>query len=238
MGKPGEAIKVYEEGISKYSDNYLHYYNAGLTYEKIHEFEKAEQDYISALRVNPIHASSFLGLTNIYIQENKQLPALLTICRFLLLEPNTERSVDALNKLDLIMNAGVHKKDSNINISVLSLDEKDNPYATIEFGLKMMSAANLSGDVKEISLFNPDSFGYDFSMIFEMLKADKKYNDFIGINLFPYYLALVKSGNAQTFMFYIQQNSNRRGIKKWLTENNAKIDSLADFENNCKWEIK
>jgi len=85
-------------------------------------------------------------------------------------------------------------------------------------------------------LFNIDSLGYDLSSVFQILDGNKKHNDFTGDFLFPYYSALLKSGNAQTFMFYIQQKSGRRGIEKWLNENEAKLDSLAEFENNYSLE--
>jgi len=238
MGKTEEAIDVYEEGISQFPGIYLQYFNAGVAYEKLNKPEKAEKSYISAISIEPGHASSFLALSNLYIKEGKQLPALLTICRFLLLEPDSHRSVTALDKLDMIMKSGIEKKDKDVHITQFATKENEYPYAIIEMALKFMAAASLTEEAKDMPIFNTDSLGYDLSSIFQMLDEDKKYNDFTGDFLFPYYSALLKSGNAQAFMFYIQQKSGRRGIEKWLNENEAKLDSLAEFENNYPWKIE
>jgi hypothetical protein len=136
------------------------------------------------------------------------------------------------------MNAGIEKKGNDVHITQFDYKENEYPYTTIEMALKFMAAASMSKEVKEVPIFNIDSLGYNLSSVFQMLDTNKKYDDFTGDFLFPYYSALFKSGNAETFMLYIQQKSGRRGIEKWLHENEAKIDSLAKFENNYVWEIK
>jgi tetratricopeptide (TPR) repeat protein len=122
MGNVEDAMRVYEKGLTTFPDNYLLHYNLAVT--QLHS-GRAPESSISlqkAIRLNPNHASSHLALAEILINEGRQIPALLTLCRFLILEPGTDRSQTALSYLEHAMNMGISRDgEKNINVNIFIL---------------------------------------------------------------------------------------------------------------------
>ena len=66
LGKTKKSIKLFEKAIKKEEKHYLLYFNLGINYFKIGELEKAADNFIEAIYVNPNHASSHFMLAQIH----------------------------------------------------------------------------------------------------------------------------------------------------------------------------
>ena len=100
LGLSNEAIEVYLEAINEYHvANTFLYYNLGLCYYRIEKNEEAAEALRQGLLINPNHASSNYLLGKICIEEGKKTQAFYSLCYFLLLEPNTDRSVLSYNTI-------------------------------------------------------------------------------------------------------------------------------------------
>jgi tetratricopeptide (TPR) repeat protein len=99
LGKTDESIRLFEQGIRKFGDHYLLYYNLGYDYYKLKNYEKAQEVFTKAIKSNPNHASShlFLGFTMADLDQKVQ--SLLCLHYFLLLEPNSGRAKTAFSLL-------------------------------------------------------------------------------------------------------------------------------------------
>jgi tetratricopeptide (TPR) repeat protein len=97
LNRSEEAITVYLAAISQYGANTFLYYNLGLSYYRIDRQDDAWESLIKGLLINPNHPSSNYLLGKIATETGKKTQAFYSLCYFLLLEPNTERSAQVYN---------------------------------------------------------------------------------------------------------------------------------------------
>jgi tetratricopeptide (TPR) repeat protein len=113
-----KAIEYYLKGISVEPDYQRLYYNLGLTYFRQKEYALAEEKIIKAIKLDPKHASSHDMYAKRLLEQYKKGKALLGWSSFLLLEPNSKRSVNAINKLNTIINYGITRNGDKVTINV------------------------------------------------------------------------------------------------------------------------
>lgn len=103
LGKREEAIDIFLEGIRKEEDFYLSYYNLGLAFYGNEEFEEAMKAFITCIDLNPKHTGAHLNLGRTMFVLNKKEESLLSLYYFLLLEPDSEKSLWAYDTLLLLL---------------------------------------------------------------------------------------------------------------------------------------
>src|SRR5258708_6974604 len=89
-----KAIEAYKEGIKIKPDYQRLYYNMGIAYFRNKQYAEAEKSAIESIKLDPKHASSQRMYALVTFHQNKRMPALLGLCSFILLEPNTQRSAE------------------------------------------------------------------------------------------------------------------------------------------------
>jgi len=104
LGKPDEAIDIYLEGLQKEPEFYLTYYNLGLAYFAKGDYTDAAKAFVVCLDLNPEYAGAHLNLGRTMFQQNKRVQGLLCLYYFLLIEPESERSILAYDTLILHLN--------------------------------------------------------------------------------------------------------------------------------------
>jgi tetratricopeptide (TPR) repeat protein len=100
LGRYEEAAAVYLLAINEYHvTSVFPFYNLGLNYYRLERDEEAADALRRALLINPNHASSNYLLGKICVEHGEKTQAFYAFCYFLLMEPNTERAVQAYNSL-------------------------------------------------------------------------------------------------------------------------------------------
>jgi tetratricopeptide (TPR) repeat protein len=100
LNRSEEAVAVYLEAINKYgASNTFLYYNLGLSYYRVDRRDDAWESLVKGLQINPNHPSSNYLLGRIAMETGKKTQAFYSLCYFLLMEPNTERSTLAYNTI-------------------------------------------------------------------------------------------------------------------------------------------
>ena len=231
LGKPKEAIKIYNEAISKFPENYLLYYNVALTQYKTSMLKDAEEHLKKGILLNPTHASSNFLLGAIMDQQGKRIQSLLATHFFLLIEPNTERSVSGLNLLSNLMNQGVERKDENTINLTLGNPELGDEFSSANMMLSFIEASKITEENNEKS--EAELFYENTESVFTILKelAEKEPKEGIWWEFYvDFYSKLIESGNTEAYCYYIGQ-SNGAEEEKWLTENKEKVDELFKWLN-------
>jgi tetratricopeptide (TPR) repeat protein len=227
LGKTKESIKLFEMAITKTGGHYLLYYNLGLNYYKMNDLENAEENAIKAIESNPTHSSSHLMLANIHHQKGNEVQTLLAIHYFLLLEPNTSRSADALQILLENFGGNVSQSKNKPNtMNILFSPNKDSQFGAAELMISLLAVGkslekNKGKTEDELFVDNTGSF---FSVLGEMKKETNK--DIWWTFYTTFFYELAKSNHLETYCKHITQSSNKNS-QKWLTENQDKVD---DFE--------
>ena len=100
LGRSGEAINVYLQALNEYGvSNTFLYYNLAVSYYRAEKRDEAVKALSRGLLINPNHASSNYLLGKICMEDGKKTQAFYALCYFLLLEPNTERSIQSYNTI-------------------------------------------------------------------------------------------------------------------------------------------
>lgn len=229
LGKTKESIKLFKTAIKKTDGHYLLYYNLGLNYYKVNDFENAEANVIKGIELNPNHSSSHLILANIHNQKGNSVQTLLSSHYFLFLEPNSQRSVDAYSMLQQNFGGNVSKDNDKPNtINILLSPNNDSQFGAAELMVSMLEASksleeNEGKNDDEMFVENTEKF---FKVLGELKK--KKNNEIWWTFYTTFFYDLAKSQHLEAYCKYITQIGNENS-KKWLEENN---DELNEFD---KW---
>lgn len=226
-GKHTDAIKVYEEGLTKFPNSNLLNYNLALTALNIGDYSKAEQAAINAIIAKPTHSSSHLVLANIMKAQGERVKALLPLYYFLLLEPTSKRSLVNLHFLQGMLDEGVEQKSNNtINITVPSFASKDSVWGAAEMMISLLGASKYSDKNKsqmEIFIETTES-------LFNILGELKKNNSSLWWDLYvTKFYDLVQLKNNEAFSYYISQSTDSQEVNKWITDNPDKMKIFLDW---------
>ncbi len=230
LGDHKKAVKSYEKGLSQFPKSNLLNFNLALTYFNSKDFEKAEKYAIVAVKSKLTHPSSHLLLSMVMQERGRRVQSVLAAYYFLMIEPNSNRSLIYYNNLLGKLNHGVERKDAtNISISLSPLDAS-NEFSTAEMMISMLAAVKYTEEnagKNEIELFIETNKSV-FSTL-SALKKDKKgfWWDFY-VDKFQ---DLDETGNLEAFTYYISQSKNDELINSWLSANPEKLKQLEKWMN-------
>jgi len=228
-GKPKDAIKAYEDGLIKFPNSNLLNYNLALTSYNIKDYDKAEQAAIKAVYAKPTHGSSHIILASVMKVKGERVKTLLSLYYFLMLEPNSKRSITNLNILKNMLNEGVVPQSGNdITVNIPSTASKDSLWGAAEMSVSLSSAAKHTDENKDKS--NIVYFVETNRSLFSILGELKKDNSDIWWSLYvTKFYDLVQSKNYEAFSYYISQSTNSDEVKNWIANNPDKMQSFKDW---------
>ncbi len=224
LGKTKAAIKTYEKAIEAFPKDHLLYFNLALTRYNAGLADEAEQDLKKGLQVNPSHSTSNYLLGIIKMEQGRRVESLLAFHFFLLLEPNTAKSKEALARVSSLMNEGVTKKDEkNIEINLAALGEEDD-FSTANLMLSLLSASNMTEENENKS--KEQLFYENTESLFSVLNEQKEGKTGLWWDFYVnFYGALLDAGHLETYCYFIRQQ-NGEAEQKWIAENNEKVEQF------------
>ncbi|SHF40869.1 tetratricopeptide repeat protein [Dysgonomonas macrotermitis] len=233
MDKSSQAIDVFGEGIEKFKDNYLLYFNRALVYNKIQEYKKAEADLEKTIALKRDHATSHLQLGYTSLAQNERAKGLMSLYFFLFLENKGTRAQNAYSLLSQTIESFVQKNDSkpgNFDI-LLNSSQLDSDFSSIEIMLPLLQAANIAVSNGSLSANSGKSKSVSFSESFLSMIADlEQLNkpDIWWDFYIPFFKKLSEAGLLEVYCHYIMAEMDTDSAK-WLEENEDKVDKFADW---------
>jgi len=232
MGKTEESIKLFKKAIKKTGGDYLLHYNLALNYYKISDFKNAEINLINAIEENPNHPSSHYLLAHINNNQGNSVQTLLSVHYFLFLEPDSNRSLEAYNILKANFGGSVTKDENEPNtINIMLSMNDDSQFGAAELMISLLEASNYLEENEgktddEMFIENTNSF---FTILGQLKK--KKDKEIWWTFYTSFFYDLAKSEHLETYCKYITQSGNENS-KKWLTENENKLNTFGDWLKN------
>jgi Tfp pilus assembly protein PilF len=239
LGKPKEALKVYDNAIKYLPNENMLYYNIGITYIGLNESAKAETNLLKSLELDQAHSSSHIALAQVYMDKGAQIPSMLLLIRFLILEPTSGRSATALNYLNNVMSAGVEQvSDKTININVFSPSQEGfSQFSAIEMFHKMIRAKHYAE--KDT---NKSAFDYrleEISSLLSFLKKEKlkEADTFLEKYLITYFSDLRDAGFSECSVYFIHQIVQDEEIQGWLRKNWPEVHKFKNWNEEYQLTI-
>jgi len=245
LKKTDEALEIYEQGIKKYPDISLLYFNKGITLIGIKNYDDALISFQKAVMLNPNHASSHNAIKAIMKYEKNNIPSLLASCRFLVLENEGKRALENLQNLQRVVKSNVKETGKNtisINIdsdmySDTTADGKNkaNNFKSTEMMLAMSSALNF--DVKYKKMNDVEKFVNNFEMVCSSLSTSRDKNiGFFWEYYAPYFIEMHEKKYVETFAYLAFASSDESYVAKWLKKHTKEIDEFYAWSKGFEWK--
>lgn len=227
-----EKAEIYfKQGIDADSTYQRLHYNLGILYYRQKRYAESEKCAIKAIKLMPTHASSQRLFAMTTFEEHKRGASLLAWCDFLLIEPQSKRSPNAIAYIKYILNYGITRKDAkNINISTDVSDPTN----------MLMQLAIVNATEKLKGQSEADTLQAQLTEVFKVAHgvADDKAVPFIGSYYSDYFEQLGNSGNMEAFVHYILLSSARREEHlAWLKSHKAETDKLDAWIKNANRKL-
>ena len=224
LNRNQEAAAVYSESINEYgvSDTFM-YYNLGVSYYRIDRRAEAFDALRKGLSVNANHANSNYLLGRICAEDGKMTQSFYALCYFLLLEPNSDRAVQAYNTV-------LHMLEQR------ETDFRDNGSFT---AADMIISAAFTLDKENARLSPSQKTEAKFYYVFTNMEEQKnsgKINRGAGDELWwdfysPFFYRIAKSGYFGTFCRYIGLTVDP-GADDWIENGRDEIEGFFEWLND------
>jgi len=153
LGRPDEGIAAFRKGLASGQHRYLFLYNIGFAFYRKSELDSARAYFQGALVENPRHASSNFALAMVYNAKHKKAPEILALARFLMLEPDSPRSADALRHLQTALGLDISSRGGKPERIELSFapdsDAVDGDTGLLDLSVTMARAASMTDGEKK-----------------------------------------------------------------------------------------
>jgi tetratricopeptide (TPR) repeat protein len=220
MGKGDEGIPYLEKIISSTSSlNAAANDVLGLIYFHDKKYAEAEKYAIEAIKLDPKHAGTMRMYGLVCFHQNKRAAALLGLCSFILLEPNTPRSAGAYGNIQHIVQGGALKPE-------LGEPAAPTPAAAI-VALNQAITNAVNKAAKERYASPADLLAAQLKSIFTavvQLAEKQTRDDFFRKYQAAYFYQLAQSANMPAFARLIS-GSNPESAK-WITEHSQLMNDL------------
>lgn len=241
-----EAIAVYDKGIANFPDDYMLYFNKGITLTSIDKYEEAILCFQTAMQLNPNHPGSHHALGLSLAMQNQNVPALLVLCRFLILEPTGKRAQGDLGDVRKIMSGGAEKtgkKSVTINIDPMMLvDTKGDKKVENNFNTAYIILASTSAllfDKKFKDKNEVERFMYQYESLCKSFKETQADNfGFYWEYYVPYFIELYEEKHLETFAYIIHITSGDKYVQNWLDRNSDKIEEFYEWSSGFDWTLE
>jgi len=204
LGKLEEANAVFKEAAKKYTHHYLLFYNLGINYYKLQNFEQSIKYTERAVFLKPLHASSHLLLAALHQVKKNQLKATLAYYFFLMIEPDTPRSLKALQELKSLLAILMNNEGG--------LNQSSNPFQMAKY---LISKVDLEKGKKKNEM---EMFVAQTKLLFRVLGSVGKKTPFpyIWQNIYTnFFYRLSKSRHLKACCYFIHQIAPNDIIKIW-----------------------
>lgn len=230
QGKTKKSIKLFKRALNETKGHYLLNYNLGINYFKLGQIDEASNQFISAIQQNQLHSSSHLYLALAQKRKEQVVQSLLPNYYFLLLEPKSERARNAYKLLTENLSGDVSADAIDANqINIVIDGSDDNPYASTEMMIGLLSASLRTAEQKDIP--KEVSFINNSKIILGSLAALDNPNKDIWTEFYiPFFDKLVSSEHFETYCNYILQGANA-SADKWCLEHPEEVNALFDWLN-------
>ncbi len=191
---------------------------SGLIYFRGKQYAEAEKYAIGAMKADPKNAGSQRMYALVCFHQNKRANALLGLCSFILLEPQTARSAEAYGNIQHILKGGVLKPEPGVANYPPDADTYDlNQAITKAVAETSKQKYPTDGDLLAAQLKN--------IFIAVGQSAEKQTgNDFFRNYLAAYFYKLAQSPNMPAFARMISQSTPESA--KWITEHPQYMNDL------------
>ncbi len=241
LGKPEDALKVYNTGLKKFPGYFLLNFNKAMTYASLQETDKAYECLQESLTANPFHSSSYFRTAELLKSTNK-IPAMLAGILHLVLEPQSDRSAITFKDLQLLMNGNVKRNGNNTTInldpSMLGKSGSKQPdnFAMQEMLFTLSSAVDKDSVMNSIVKTDIEKFDLRLQLLINSLQENGK--GFFSERYVPLFKKILANNYTMMVSRLVFMNTNDERNAVWFKVNTDKTNEFYTWLQAYDWNKK
>lgn len=235
LNQKPEAIAKYDEGLQLFPTYYLLHYNKAITLVKLKDNELAINSLKESVMLKPNHASSHYLLSQIMLEKEAKIPAIMAMLRFLSLEPTSERAKNVRETLDNLFFGHIgtpnNKNKTSVTISgnlsddTSMVDNFKTAQVFLDISAALVVMTQKDANLKSVEIIKNLCSGLNQSQ-------DSRIGFFWDYYA-SYFIALHQAELTTTFAYLI--NSYDNSAYKWLKSNMSTYQKLTDWNKKYVW---
>jgi len=232
MEKTKKSIKLYNYAIKHYPNSYLLHFNLGISYFNNGQLLNAKFHFLKSIEIDNLQPSSHFMLGLLLNDTGDRVQSMLSLYFFLMLEPNTERSVEAYKLL-------INLWKKNIEVDSTKTSSYRIGYNPKEGGGDFNTADLLISSIYARSIGRNQQYKNDYLLLisntvsfFSLLSDYKDFKQDVWHSLYvKFFNDLFINNQAEAFCYYISSTCDDAAINSWLEFNRDKIESFSLWAN-------
>lgn len=249
LGRPEASLRAYEQGLGVMPDHFMLHFNKGVTLFGMDSLAAAQQALQRSARLNPYHPGTQAVLCEVLERDGNRVPALLAVCRLLMLEPQGARAQRYLPRIQQLIGANVQQdKQGNTTIH-LDADRlgqledtvvRANDFRLAETSLQLLGSLNLAAlltqalEQEGLEAPAPNAatrLQPQLDMLAGTLQDQRAANHgFYWEYHASWLIALKQAGHLTTLCHILYADSGDKAVDRWLKEHRAEVDSYYAWE--------
>lgn len=229
-GQPERALESFRAGIRENPDYLRLNYSVGVTLENLLRHDEAIRAYESALAIDVSHASSHLGIAQVYKAMNLKFAASLAYTYFLFYERDTDRSFAVRESLYSLLSSVRKSQEGDqtaVNINLNILTSPDDPMNAAELALGLSTVSHSLPE--RANWTEAERLYHQLSTIFriggEVAEKSDAEGAVWGIYV-PFLSQLEAAGHTEALTYLNFQGLGLEGVERWLDENDQKVQDF------------
>lgn len=227
-----QAVPFFQAAIGAQPDNFLAYYRLGVTFAGLKRLQEAREALKAAVALAPDRSDPHYALGMVMRAEGLRVPALLALLRFLVLEPETDRSKEALRIVSETLDALGGKAETGERAAGAD-SEAEGDYTAVAGAVTQ--AWNRESD-------DPVADGWSrltstVGALFDRLgKEDPAWREtFSGKFYVPYFAALSAKGWVPPFCAHIFRATGNDLVGAYIRNEGPKVDAFLEWSALYRW---
>lgn len=239
LGQREESIKMYRAALASGPDNYLVHYNMAVTFFRMGKEDSSLAHGERGAMLKPKHPGSLFVIASLYSAQDRTVPSILALLRFLTLEPTGNRAEVSRRLLESLVRRDFTRgtsTDGRVKIDVTS--KLSSAQDSIYNGIALLFPAFVASELESVKTDAPIPFTTwqkilpMFTDLLGLITADPSLIPPIQAAHREYFLQLGEAGHSDAFVHYIFSGSNNDEISAWMTINAKAVANFKDWNAN------
>lgn len=230
LGRPQDALKRFEQGITEFPDNHNLHLNLGVTQMRLGDSTAARATFERTVTLQPQHPSAHFFLGQIYAMEGRGAAAILALGTSVSLDNQRQRMAAATGMIKSIMDSQIQILDDGVPMAVIPVDSAL-PATTLDQisnRLPMHVAAGVSMQRKSEGDMSYEPYAIAYGLLataFVQSDIDPD-SDFASGHYFEFYEPIAENGHSNTFGHLILASLNPNAASAWVQGNRERVEDF------------
>lgn len=231
LGKPDEAIAVYDTILAKYPNQYSAWFNKGIVYYKQKKYKEATASFQRTVLINSYYTSAHYFLGKIAMEQGNLPQAMLSFATNLIVNPNNKYASTIVGYLSAI---------STINKDVAGYIKLHKPSNQDDFEVAQeIITSKLALDKKyKLTVDLEDGIVRQLQVLMEKLEYNAGDKGFWMQYYVPMYQSIYKQKLLEPMVFYMFSGLNIKTVQDYNKRNKKELQGFFGVATDYLNEIR